>query len=316
MDERRKPIRHPLPPVATPVLDGVLRWRDRVALAAGLAYGLGYASRALHAWDFNFGALPGARFDYVIAGLLLLVPSAGLAALLWLLHAGVLRLQAWSRAHAGLSRRVQDKGLSPFMIACLAVYLLCEFAFDGAPAAVGVKRAVAVAFLIAFVLEVVLAAQTPTPDSGRSAATLLSVPRRMFSAAWSAAVVAYFGLLLLLTFFLAAFVGAYVLRFVPQEFGGVRPKCAVLDLAQEQLSPELASLLVAPVAQRGGSTVQRSRPLDVYSTSGPWLVRVPQAAASGPPHALRLSEQVVRSVEWLTEARTPAGAAGSCARTP
>ena len=197
MNERRKPIRHPLPPpAAAPVLDRVLRWRDRVALAAGLAYGLGYASRALHAWDFNFGALPGARFDYVIAGLLLLVPSAGLAALLWLLHAGALRLQAWSRMHAELSRKVQDKGLSPFMIACLAVYLLCEFAFAETPVAVGLKRAVAAVFLIAFVLEVVLAAQSPAPDSGRSATTLLSMPRRMFAATWSAAVVAYFGLLL------------------------------------------------------------------------------------------------------------------------
>lgn len=53
MNERRKPIRRLLPPAAAPVLDRVLRWRDRVALAAGLAYGLGYASRALHAWDFN-----------------------------------------------------------------------------------------------------------------------------------------------------------------------------------------------------------------------------------------------------------------------
>ena len=121
---------------------------------------------------------------------------------------------------------------------------------------------------------------------------------------------------MLLTFFLAAFVGAYLLRFVPQEFGGVRPKCAVLDLAQDQLSPELAGLLLAPVLQRGGSAVQRSRPLDVYSTSGPWLVRVPQAAASAPPHALRLPENVVRSVEWLAETNRPAGAAGSCAGTP
>jgi hypothetical protein len=44
---------------------------------------LGYASRALHAHENNLGALPGVRFEYLVAGTLLLIPPIALCLSLW-----------------------------------------------------------------------------------------------------------------------------------------------------------------------------------------------------------------------------------------
>ena len=51
-------------------------------------------------------------------------------------------------------------------------------------------------------------------------------------------------------------------------------------------------LTESPPGGTSASRVVRSHPLEVYSTSGPWLVRVPTAAASAPlRRSLRLPDQ-------------------------
>ena len=59
-------------------------------------------------------------------------------------------------------------------------------------------------------------------------------------------------------------------------------------------------LTESPPGGTSASSVVRSHPLEAYPTSGPWLVRVPAAAASAPlRRSLRLPDQAVRSVEWV-----------------
>jgi hypothetical protein len=81
---------------------------------------------------------------------------------------------------------------------------------------------------------------------------------------------------------------------VPQEFGGVAPKCAYLDLLPEQLSPESQRLLLVPGDTVG---VRRSRPVHVHSAGAPWLLGV--SLGSGQQQPVRLPDAAVGSAVWL-----------------
>ena len=100
-----------------------------------------------------------------------------------------------------------------------------------------------------------------------------------------------------LVFASAVLYGAIAVQHVPQEFGGVKPKWGVLDLSPEQLSAELRSLIASP-SENLDSKVVRSRPLEVFSTSEPWLVRLPSPGTGVHPRSIRLDSKAVLSVEW------------------
>lgn len=260
-----------------------------------------------------------ARFDYVVAGVLLLLPSAGLALCLWLLYVTGLKVKSWSAENAEKSNAIQTKVLSSIFVTCDVVYFGGK-ALPPSPTVELAQGAAASVFVVSMIVGGLLAAGTSRQSSTRSGSVRASVqthPLRIVEAIWSYVVIAYFGALLLASFFLTAFVGAYILRFVPQEFGGVKAKCAVLDLSRDQLSPELAALLIdSTTAPAPGSNVVRSRRLDVFSTSGPWLVRVPDNAASATMRSMRLSEPAVRSVEWLGRATPGATKTDGCSYSP
>ena len=127
---------------------------------------------------------------------------------------------------------------------------------------------------------------------------------------------AYFGALLLALLLLAGFGGALLLTTWPQELGGVKPKCAIMDIAIEHLSPELAGSLVAhPATSASAPKIQQSRPLAIYSTTGPWLVRPAELTASSPRHrSIRVPDVAVRSVEWLDSESDSRTAKPACPR--
>lgn len=292
---------------------------ERAAVFGGLAYALGYVARALNAWEFNFGALPGARFDYLIAGVFLAFPVALLAGTLWLLYGVARRIRQWALDNASRTARTRDRYLPAVALASMLAVALDDLVADEA-----VRRwvfATAVAALVAAtVTGALLAPETPTKRPGRASAAgtwpgvLFGAIARTVGAAVGALFTAYIGAVLILAFAAAALVGSQLLSKWPQELGGVKPKCAILDLAVDQLSPEVASMLAGPPADgAAASRIVRSHRLEVYSTSGPWLVRVPAAAASAPPRrSLRLPDQAVRAVEWVGRGTPQAGPDQGC----
>jgi len=302
---------------AAQVLDRAKQLWDRVAIAAGLAYALGYASRALHAYDFNFGALPGARFEYLVAGCVLFLPIAGLAVLGWGLYRLGAALKAWSQRDAARAQALQARLLGPLLTLCVLGLVLNQ-ALPASWSVPGLARVMGPVIVVLVFLSAVLGAHRER--RAHASPTRKGAWRQVahgVTVFWRWVMALYFGLLLLLIFLIATFAGALVLRYVPQEFGGVAAKCAILDLAADQLSPELAALLIEPALAPTQAAVLRSQRVAVFSTAGPWLVRVPDPAASAAMRrSLRLSEQAVRSVEWVGRA-TPTGASGrGCPEEP
>jgi hypothetical protein len=76
----------------------------------------------------------------------------------------------------------------------------------------------------------------------------------------------------------------------------------------------LAAPMTAPLSSASSPTrIVRSHQLEVYSTSGPWLIRTAEAAASSPiRRSIRIPDQAVRSVEWVTRATPSAQGTRAC----
>lgn len=279
------------------LFERVAGYQQQVLLLGGVAYAFGYASRSLHAFENNLGALPGVRLEYLVAGALILIPPIALWLALWGVWRSAKGLATWAAKNPQRKARVPKaltggvllgtatvffpdpiKTVGMFFFVGCFLYLCTYFAADESPA---------------------------TPDAEPESASV-GRWRRVSSwlghtalYLWSVAVALWIVLLLVGAFTVAVLYGAIALKHVPQEFGGVKPKCGVFDLSPEQLSAELRSLIVSPGEHlEPSSKVVRSRPLEVFSTSEPWLVRLPSPEKGVPPRSIRLDGKAVLSVEW------------------
>jgi hypothetical protein len=61
---------------------------------------------------------------------------------------------------------------------------------------------------------------------------------------------------------------------LPQEFGGIRPRCVYLDVTQEHLSEEMRAILIAPNINQSTHPVIRSLKLDeLYANDKSIIIR-------------------------------------------
>ena len=291
-------VRGTEPTVKKGLFERVACYQQAVLLLAGFAYGFGYLSRALHAYENNLGALPGVRFEYLVAGALLLIPPIALCLVLWGVWRSAKGLAGWAAQNPRRKAGVPNTLIVGVLLGMATVFLHGPVKSAGMFFGVGCFL-----YLLTY-----FAAGGESPATSDATTESGSVGRRrkvlnwLGDAAlflWSATVTLWIALLLVVVFAFAVLYGALALKRVPQEFGGVRPKCGVFDLSPEQLSAELRSLLASPGENLDPSSkVVRSRPLEVFSTSEPWLVRVPGPAVGVPPRSIRLNAKAVLSVEW------------------
>ncbi len=294
------------------LLERVAIYQQTALLLAGLMYALGYLPRALNAWENNLGALPGVRFDYVVAGALLLIPPVALCLALWGVWLSAKFLAAWAAKEPRRKVRVQNM-LTGGML--LGMGMLSFFA-DPVETVGAFLTGVSFLYLLIYLYAAdrfsstsetpteagkLLPSTSDTTESSRLGPwqKVLKGLGRAVVWAWTGLMAAWIGLLLIGVFAIVVLIGAFAIKYVPQELGGIRPKCGLLDLSPEQLSPEIRSLIVSPGEPLDPSAkVIRSKPLEVFSTSDPWLIRVPNPAGVGPPRSIRLDGKAVLSVEW------------------
>jgi hypothetical protein len=287
-------------PTAQPkkgLFERVTGYQQVVVLLAGFAYVFGYASRALHAFEYNLGTLPGIRFEYLVAGTLLLIPPVALCLALWGVWRSAKDLAAWAAMVPERKKRVSW---------ALIVTFVLGFIVAGKGGWVTGLGLVVSLSTVPYFFMVASTYESASPSNATIPSPNVKWWQKVLSYLaygalylWGASLAFLFGLLLLLLFALAVGYGAIALKYVPQEFGGVKPKWGVLDLSPEQLSAELRSLIANPGENFDSSSkVVRSRPLEVFSTSEPWLVRLPSPGVGVSPRSIRLDGKAVLSVEW------------------
>jgi len=296
-------------------------YQQTALVLAGSLYAFGYLSRALNAWENNLGALPGVRFEYLVAGALMLIPPVALCLAMWGVWRSAKWLVAWAAEADRRKARVQNALTSGILLGCGLLGLGKLLSRDS-------LKIVGILFFTGCFLYLVIyflaGGEAPatshatkegasgdassTSDATKEAASVrrrgkisswLGWLARGVGYIWTALVALWIGLLLLLLLILAVGYGAIALNYVPQELGGVKPKCGVLDLSPEQLSPGLRTLIASPGQDLDPSLkVVRSIPLDIFTTTEPWLIHLPSATVGAPPRSIRLDGKVVLSVEW------------------
>ncbi|HEX5705372.1 MAG TPA: hypothetical protein VFX97_19385 [Pyrinomonadaceae bacterium] len=306
------------------ILERVAIYQQTAFLVAGLMYALGYLPRAINAWDNNLGALPGVRFDYLVAGALLLIPPVALCLAIWGVWLSAKRLAASAADDPQRKTRIQNL-LTGGMLLGMGMVI---FFPDRVKTVGSFLMVVSFLYLLIYLYaadkfsstsetptesgKLPSTSETPT-ESGKLTPTsktpksssvgrwqkVLNGVGKAAAWAWTGLTAAWVGLLLILVFAFVVLFGVFAIKYVPQELGGISPKCGLLDLSPEQLSSEVRSLIVDPGDPIDPSAkVIRSKPLEVFSTSDPWLIRVPNPKGVGPARSLRLDGKAVLSVEW------------------
>lgn len=297
------------------------RWWEIAAPVAAIAYGIGFMARAFHAYQYNFGALPGARFEYLVAGGLIVASVAILATIIMIIR----------RANHAASRWAENSRWRRFIVLLIHLSLTLPVLYWMQMRAIR-KMAdynslssvdgLIMAFVILILLDSIMIAHINGPRLKHLYSAFSYIPtliNRIFST--------YYSLIIIMLLISVTVISANALRWIPQEFGGVKPKLAILDLERKSLSPELASLLAGPDSKISSSSshgttpsateIIRSRCLSVFSTADPWLVQIPiKGSGKGQRHAyrsIRISDDAVNSVEWIDPTTLGTTAEAACA---
>jgi hypothetical protein len=279
----------------TVVAEQIPRVRDAALLLSGFVFAAGYAARAFHSWERELGVLPGAQFDYFVAGIMVLAPPTALVLAVWALWRLLKRLAGWAKSSPERTARM-ERVRGAVLLATAACVISAGLLKDRFPA---LEDPAMFGFVLGIFLIVLYSAAEGNDSSAASQAKARS--RGLLSKVFGG--VAYLfgvlfalnlGLLALSIFVLAVLMGPVTLARWPQELGGVSPKCAHLDLVHARLSPPVRGRLIDEKADLR-SEVVRSRPLELYSLNEPWIVKLP---GTPPSVTHRLDRDTVRSIVW------------------
>lgn len=290
---------------------GIGKLRDGILVFGGATYGLGYIVWSIHAWKENLGLLPALEPQYLAAGV---VPML----LIWLAYFGFKR--AVQLTYKVINWRTGQTGIWPTVwrilgVACLAggsvglawLYTsgkrhpLSQFqVFFGTMAGSALLLSGLILWLfLSPSLIVGRSSSSGTHERGLLAEVLsLVVKGLLWSFLTGLLICAY--LVLYLSFFTAMYV--FVLYpAIPQEFGGVRPRCAYIDVAKDQLSVATQKEILPNAAESDGTVAQSYRMTVYFSGSEFMLARrdLGEPPAGQPkPKLFELRKEVIKAVHW------------------
>jgi hypothetical protein len=249
---------------------------------AGLSYPLGWAVWSFNAHKNDLGPMPFVQYQYLVAGLvpLLILVIAIFAGK----HLRIFMLETWpklfdSRATGILALRITIELLfwASFLTLIVSGHEWFKKVFS--ESAKTIRRIVGFAFMASL-------AFYPPPVSGVSAVMRIV-------ARWYWLYIFYPGILI------AALVFYTEIAYpkLPQEYGGIRPRCVQMDLKKDDLSGGLAKALVSDLEMERASKIVTSKPLDLYFSGSDFhLVKAREIRSTGRNPADRISGTMVNRI--------------------
>jgi hypothetical protein len=244
-------------------------YRDAFLVGGALVYGLGYLVWAYTAWQYGLGILPGIEFQYLVAGV---VP-------LLIIIYGFIAYRFIHYVFAIVDARPSSRKLNILLAAaCLLTILLCARAMPVMP-----HSSISEMILWLLLSVVVL-----------TLSGILLALYVKFTTRWIAVLKRFdpkgifeYGILELnnlaiLLMFSYVFLKFYLLIYpaLPQDLGGRRPRCAVMEFTGGRLTPQDTAQLIdagnqpSPAAATSGA-VMESRVLKVYFSNKDYILARP-----------------------------------------
>ena len=242
--------------------------RDTILVLAAAVYFVGYIVWAVNAWKNGLGLLPAADLQYFVAGILPCVVLATAFVLLRLIIAATTRLRFYTSTLNAQTRRNLD--LATVVLAILTI------AAGTAKSWLGISDFVATLFWltgIAFFVFLPILGLQETSDSRTM--NLFNRVRVWYSVAVSirAYLVGLYVVVLLLM--------NVVYPAVPQKLGGIRPRCAHLEVETSNMSKESIGMFFQNLdTELDAGTLRTGEVEIVYSRGDILMVRPPGANPS------------------------------------
>lgn len=279
-------------------------WRDGILVFGGATYGLGYLVWSIHAKNENLGLLPALEPQYLAAGVIPML-------LIWLAYLGFRgaiqfpgTVAKWRDRQAGKWPAVlRGLGLACFVTEFGVVVWIDHW-----------QRQRHLTRLSTTLQFVVVLSQTLLFPTGVSLWFVYPSGEQKQTSRWADRLQSAFlrGYTKFVTFicvaaFLSSFAVIYVLVLypaVPQEFGGVRPRCAFIDVAKDQVSGATRKEILPYPAESTGNVAQSYRMTVYFSGSDFMLARrapgEPPAGQPEPPKSklFELRKEVIKAVHW------------------
>jgi hypothetical protein len=273
-------------------LNSIGEWRDTLLVLCSALYGLGYVVWGLNAWNENLGVLPAFEPQYVVAGivpaLVLWLAWRGCRSLNRFMNTASGRIAKWKDGDAENKEKKETKGWRATLLGCIAFVSFCGFLFllsistkyDFHPG----MSAEAARWALAKASGVELGAYVLLFLS------ILTAGFTKFAKGW-----AYF-VAVLYVFLILLFYLSFIYPHLPQELGGVSPRCAYLDLSKAHLSEPYQRELFATDAIMSNNPVERSRKLRSYFYNKDFMLVKPSDAEK--TSTLEIRSAAIEGVTW------------------
>lgn len=284
--------------------------RDGIITGASVVYVCGYVVWSYNAWRNNLGLLPAIQYQYFVAGLPLVFIAILVLAVI--VAAAYCEVIATHVAHKVTSRfkHQSHKWISFFILIGLALAMI-----TGTTAIL--RKTISDKMLLSIVLAF-FAYLNISISKGIGAyiawneseykKSVKGVPKltdlihagfkRTLSNQLHGSAVQIWALVSVLF-------GSYLsvgYASIPQEFGGMRPRCAYLDLKKANLSWETSQDILPTVTQKsyeGGRDVARSIMVDVYFVGSSSMLLRPHGFGVDTP-VIEVKSDLIQSVKWCS----------------
>ncbi|HEX4603429.1 MAG TPA: hypothetical protein VH724_05495 [Candidatus Angelobacter sp.] len=254
--------------------------RDPFLVLASVIYGVGYFVWSIHAYQEDLGLLPALEPQYLVAGV---VPVL----ILWIAWLGrgiPRRCTDWisSRVARAKGWQVQARLVVGMLLLFGGYYVLSvanKYSISAGMSAEAARWQIAKENLLLVL------------------AYLLMIPGFLFlGATFFAKIMMYFVTVLYATAFLLIYIFS-IYPNIPQEFGGVRPRCAYVDITRNQISDAMQKEVLPEGALKSTDAVARTVRLKTYFADKEIMLVRPDAAGK---HAavIEIRKSTVQAVSW------------------
>lgn len=251
---------------------------------AGATYVLGYLVWSVNAWANNLGMLPALETQYFVAGIIpMLILALAILAfrgerrfrrwyLKWLSPAEIRRLK-WKRR--------LFKAIDGSIVVTIVIFVVLAILADWIPI---LKQIIVYLALFLCIL-------------------ILFLPAHKGIRRWTSLIFyAYQRLLVVMTIGLLSFLAVFLYAFVaypniPQEFGGLRPRCAYLDISQNQIAKETLVQIVPNDVLYSNKQVVQSNRVDVYF-SGRDSILIKPHGQEAIKSTFEIKQDAIMAVTW------------------
>lgn len=300
-------------------------FRDGLLVLATILYTLGYLVWSYHAWKKNLGPRSALDFQYFVAGI---VPALSLCILyLSFRGIGILRKKSplWLAPGVTGGRLLLRRTIfaTCLISGAISLHNIRTMGFEFPDAVLASPLTTASSFL--FILSLFFLPPTkrtqPTRNTGRTVRPdnrtrgrivaflgRTADAARVYLSEHSARIGALMGtlyvvlLILLFSMLGVFFFSERVYPSIPQEFGGVRPRCAYLDVARDQLSDETLRGIVGTSATSPNEKVVRSLKLNVVFAGGDVLLATPLGNRRETNFTVyEIRKEILHAVTWCDD---------------